>query len=195
MSNAKPVSGAKVSLHDSSGKVLISGKTNSEGIFKFNSIQYPCGFNAESEPSKEGHEHNENCDVYAFAKKDDDFSFASSQWNKGIESYRFKISTEYLDQQWGPIVLHSVLNRTAAQPGETIEMKHLLREHHASGFTFMNEKRLPKNVYIVHQGSNKIYTLPFQYDRSTGSAINQFKIPKEASLGRYNIYRDRKSVV
>jgi uncharacterized protein YfaS (alpha-2-macroglobulin family) len=56
----------------------------------------------------------------------------------------------------------------------------------------MNERRLPKRVLIVHQGSRKTYTLPFEFDKSTGTAIGKFIIPKDASLGRYTIYLSNK---
>jgi uncharacterized protein YfaS (alpha-2-macroglobulin family) len=189
LSNAKPVRGAKVSIVDSSGKELAKGITNAEGIFHVREIKYPCAF--DSDEQKES-DQPESCEVFAFAQKDDDVSFASSHWTKGIESYRFNVPTEHLSRQWGPVIMHTVLDRMAAQPGEAIQMKHVLREHGERGFAMINEKRLPKRVLVVHDGSKKTYTLPFELDRSTGTAVGKFTIPKDATLGLYNIYLSNK---
>jgi uncharacterized protein YfaS (alpha-2-macroglobulin family) len=191
LSTAKPVIGANVAILDSKGKELAKGVTNKDGVLRLGVIKYPCHFNADSEDS-ERYDYN-NCEIFAFAQKGEDVSFSSSEWSKGIESYRFNISNEYLNRQWGPMVMHTVLDRMAAQPGDAIQMKHVVREHRENGFAMMNQKRLPKRVLIVHQGSQKTYTLPFNFDKSTGTAIGKFTIPKDASLGRYSIYLSNKN--
>lgn len=189
LSTAKPVSGAKVSLVDGSGQEIAKGTTGNDGILRLGKVKYPCAQNDEDEGESRRYD---SCEIFAFAQKDDDFSFTSGSWSKGIETYRFNVSTEYLSRQWGPVVMHTILNRMAAQPGEVIQMKHVLREHRENGFSMMNEKRLPKRVLIVHQGSNKTYTLPFEFDKASGSAIGKFTIPKDATLGRYSIYLSNK---
>lgn len=195
LSNAMPVSGAQISLHDTTGKILAKGVTNKEGLFQIKSLQYPCSFTDDSNSNQSDSLPYENCEVFAFAQKGDDFSFSSSEWDKGIESFRFNINKEYIDLKWGPAAFHTVMSRNLAQPGDIIDFKHILRENHESSFSFLNEKRLPKNVLIVHQGSFKTYTLPFLYDRTTGNTLTQFKIPKEAALGRYKIYLSNKDSV
>lgn len=188
LSNARPVNGAQISIVDVSGKELARGTTNSEGLLRLGDVKYPCSIeNSETES-----ESYDSCEVFAFAQKDDDFSFTSSNWSKGIETYRFNVATEYLSHQWGPVALHTILDRMAIQPGETVHMKHIVREYREHGFAMMHEKRLPKRVLIVHQGSQKTYSLPFEFDKTTGSAISQFSLPKDASLGRYSIYLSNK---
>jgi len=191
LSNAKPVSGAKVSIVDFSGKELAKGVTNSDGTLRFGNIKYPCSFDRENNEG-DGYSSYESCEVFAFAQKGEDISFVSTSWEKGIETYRFNLPTEYLSNTWGPIAIHTVLDRMAAQPGESVQMKHVLREYRENGFSMMNDKRLPKRVLIVHQGSRKTYTLTFDFDKSTGSATGKFEIPKDATLGRYSIYLSNK---
>lgn len=190
LSNAKPVAGAQISIVDSDGKELAKGTTGNDGTLRFGTLPYPCSHgNGDEEDYRNDYD---SCDVYAFAKKGEDLSFASSSWSKGIESYRFNMPAEYLSKQWGPIVMHTILDRMAAQPGDVIQMKHVVREHNGSGFAMMDEKRLPKRVLIVHQGSQKTYTLPFEFDKATGSAVGKFSIPKDATLGRYSVYLSNK---
>lgn len=194
LSNAKPVADAQVSLRLSSGKELAKGKTNRDGILQLGPLSYPCETTSEvgdesSDLNGEGVSLSvDKCEIFAFAQKAEDLSFVSSNWSKGIESYRYNVPTEYLSREWGPVVMHTILDRMVAQPGEKIQMKHILREHTSLGFSMMDAKKLPKKVLIVHRASGKTYTLPFQFDSSTGSALGQFVIPAGATLGHYAIY-------
>jgi len=204
LATANPVGKAQVSIVNSLGREIVKGITNEEGIFRFGKVDYPCqadenssdggttngttngtnnGTNTTSTPGE-----TPTCEVYAFAKKGDDFSFVSSQWSEGIEAYRFNLPMEYLNRQWGPIALTTILDRVTVQRGERVQMKHILRDYELNGFRSMNSAKLPRRVLAVHQGSQKTYSLPFEYDSKTGSAQGQFNIPKDATLGRYNIY-------
>ena len=191
LDSAKPVADAEVGIYSKDGQQLAKGKTDSQGIWRAGRIHYPCQQAAEGEG--EGEESYSGCEVFAFAKRGDDFSFTSSAWYKGIEDYRFNLTREYLAAQWGPVLAHTILDRALLQTGETVNMKHLLREHTGTGFKALNAKNLPKHVLIVHSGSRKTYTLPFEYDKATGSALTSFKVPKDASLGMYEIYLSNKS--
>lgn len=196
LSSGKPVKGAQISILTGSGRELAHGSTNGEGLWHIQNINFSCqperssgGEEGSEGGSEEGTSDLENCEVFVFAQKGEDLSFVSSKWSQGIEAYRFNLPLEYnLNHQWGPMVLHTILDRMVAQPGDLIQMKHVIREHHEAGFTMMNEKHLPQRVLIVHQGSRKTYTLPFKFDKATGSATGNFSIPKDATLGRYSIY-------
>ncbi|MBX3016413.1 MAG: hypothetical protein KF767_00885 [Bdellovibrionaceae bacterium] len=181
LSDGRPVAGAKVSIITTAGKTLAHGTTNASGLFSVSDVKYPCEFGGEDMDYRK-------CPVYAFAQKGDDLSFASSRWTEGIESYRFNVSTEYLRENWGPMRLHTLLDRMVAQPGDKVNMKHILREYRMNGFAMMTNSRLPKRVLVVHQGSNTVYTLPFEFNASTGAAVNSFTLPKQAQLGTYAIY-------
>lgn len=183
LSSAKPVKGASIAIFDGLGKELSKGITDADGILRLGKIDDPC-----SRDDDEQVRDYDACELFVFASKDEDFSFSSSRWDKGIEAYRYSIPMEYLSSKWGPVVAHTVLDRMVAQRGETIQMKHFLREHQGAGFGALREKRLPKRVLVVHEGSRKTYTLPFEWEKGTGTALNKFEIPKDGALGRYEIY-------
>jgi uncharacterized protein YfaS (alpha-2-macroglobulin family) len=185
LSDGKPVSGADVGLYNIDGIELAKGKTDASGIWRASAIKFNC----------EGDSDDGNCETFAFAKKSDDFSFASSAWSKGIEEYRFNMRREYLAATWGPVVAHTVTDRAILQAGEKINLKHFLREHTSDGFKAFNEKNLPKRVFIVHTGSHKVFTLPFNYDKASGTALNTFTAPKDAPLGMYEIYLSNKDTM
>lgn len=182
LDTAKPVSGAEVALVDGGGKVLAKGKTDASGLWHTGTVEYPCSY----ESSDSGY--GDACEVFAFATSGSDMSFVSSSWSRGIEEYRFNLSSEYLDSQWGPIAAHTVLDRSLIQAGETLHMKTFLREYTSQGFRAFDPKRVPKRILIVHRGTRKTFAMPFEFDSKTGAAANEFKVPKDATLGFYEIY-------
>ncbi len=197
LDTGRPVKAAEVAIYSGGGQKLAQGKTDSDGVLKLTGVHYPCGFKLSGK--SDGDEDNwqdsqtRDCEVFAFAKRDDDFSFVSDRWSHGIEEYRFNLRREYLAPQWGPVVIHSILSRSLLQAGESIQMKHILREHSSEGFRKINPKVLPKRVLIVHQGSQKTFTLPFHFVEASGTALNDFNVPKDAPLGSYSIYLSNKS--
>lgn len=186
LDEAKPVAGAEVSLLDGGGKTLATGKTDASGIWRVSDVKFPCAWDSESR-------YGEECEVYAFAKSGDDMSFVSNRWSQGIEDYRFNLKNEYLRAEWGPIVAHAVLDRSLLQAGETLHFKTFLREYTEQGFKAFSPKRVPKRILFVHRASNKTFALPFKFDVKTGTAVGEFKVPKDATLGFYEILLSQKS--
>jgi uncharacterized protein YfaS (alpha-2-macroglobulin family) len=189
LDSSKPVEGAFITVTNCSGGELARGTTGKDGLVKFEK------FNPTVEQAAKGCAHGERS-FYVFAKKGDDLSFMNTSWGQGIESWRFQVRTEneYGREQWGPLLVHTVLDRTLFQPGETVQMKHLLREHHQNGFTLPKEKYYPKKVLIRHSGSGKVYELPFKMEAGTGSALNTFVLSKDMPLGQYEIWLSNKNL-
>lgn len=186
LDTAKPVAGAEVAIVNNSGDILAKGKTDASGLWSAGAVKYPCSYE-----SDEGG-YGEACEVFAFATSGGDMSFVSSDWSRGIEEYRFNLSREYIDSQWGPVTAHAVLDRSLIQAGETLHFKTFLREYTSQGFRAFDSKRVPKRVLIVHRGSQKTFAMPFQFDAKTGTAVGEFKVPKDATLGFYEIYLSTK---
>ncbi len=180
LSTGSPVGQADVAVYNGNGEELFTGKTDAQGLLKIKK---------ELLPSETGGETDyEARELFAFAKQGADVSFVSSRWDQGIETYRFEVSQEYLNPRWGPTLMHSVLDRVTVQPGETVNMKHVLRQHTEQGFAGLKPDQLPVQVLLVHQGSQQVYPLPFEWDQKTGTALNTFKVPPDAKLGTYHIY-------
>lgn len=179
LDRAQVVPGAEISITDGEGKLLSNGKTDSQGIYRA-AVDYPCGWD-------EAERWGDACEIFAFAKLADDVSFVSSQWKKGIEEYRYNLQSEYLQAPWGPLSAHAVLDRSVIQTGETLHFKIFLRDRVSNGFAMYPAARAAKRIMIRHNGSGKVYSLPFQFDAKTSSAIGEFQIPKGANLGFYEI--------
>ena len=104
LDSARPVGDAEVVLMDCSGNELARGRTDREGIWK-GPVVSPASHYCDK-PSGRG--------VYAFAKKGEDFSFVNSEWDGGIESWRFNMPGVHSSEENGA---HTVLARTLLDEG------------------------------------------------------------------------------
>ncbi len=66
-------------------------------------------------------------------------TFTHSNWNDGIESWRFNLPENYGERR-DPIIAHTVFDRTLLRAGETVHMKHFARIRTMEGMT------LPPNL-------------------------------------------------
>jgi len=57
-------------------------------------------------------------------------------------------------------VAATVFDRTLLRAGETVHMKHMIREHTGQGFRFVAAERLEKKVVLRHEGSEDRFEIP-----------------------------------
>ncbi len=173
-----PVAGASVRVSDCRGKELAIATTNAQGIAQITGLPpEPPGCN------------DENYDGQAYfvsARHTDDMAFTWSDWNRGIEPWRFNLPTSRDTRP--DDVAHTILDRSLLRAGETVSMKHLLRTQTGQGFGLPT--RRPDTLRITHVGSGQQYIQPLGW-RSTAtgglSAENTFSIPPAAKLGVYQV--------
>ncbi|TRZ48652.1 alpha-2-macroglobulin, partial [bacterium] len=174
LDNTEPVKGASVSIRDCEGKVHWEGKTDEQGLARIN----------RKLPQEDQLPQCRNYRMggyYVFARTDDDMTFVRSKWDQGIEAWRFNLPQ---DSYQGPVIAHTILDRSLLRAGETIFMKHVVRQHTMSGFSLL--KSLPQVVEIQHQGSDERYEYPLVWD-ARGIAETSWKIPNDAKRGTYTI--------
>ena len=174
LDKAEPVKDAAVSIRDCQGKIYWEGKTDASGIAAV----------LTELPDDDKLPHCRDYTMrgyYVFAKTADDMTFVRSTWSEGIETWRFNLpQAEYR----GPVIAHTILDRSLLRAGETVSMKHIIRKHTMAGFA--PAPVFPKAVLIQHQGSDQRYEFPLAWDPS-GIAETSWKIPKDAKLGTYAI--------
>lgn len=182
LDSGKPVPNAQVRVTDCNGEQLALGKTDASGLV---TISKPLA------PLSQCDEHSFSYDgFFVSARVDDpatgpDMAFVRSDWNRGIESWRFNVPTDMaLDQTTRA---HTVFDRTLVRAGETVSMKHLMRVETLGGFRFPDH--YPSRVTIRHEGSGQTYRLPLVWaaDRSADST---FPVPAAAKLGEYSVSLD-----
>ncbi|WP_297212753.1 MULTISPECIES: alpha-2-macroglobulin family protein [Thermodesulfovibrio] len=196
LEGAEPVKDAEVKIRDCSGKLIWTGKTDSNGLaYVKQNLPQPKSCKA-PEPNEESHLDSKQLkslrDIYegyfVFARKDNDLSFVHSSWDDGIEPWRFKL-TEAWDYQ--KVKAHTIFDRMLLRAGETLHMKHIIRKRTISGFEYLSERELPNTLQIQHLGSNQSYEFPIKWDKN-GVAESVWHIPKDAKLGSYEVILYRK---
>lgn len=173
LDTGKPVARAQLSVRSCDGQVLWSGTTDAEGTAR------PAGI-----PSTAG-----ECKVRRFssglmvtAVSGSDMSFVHTDWDNGIESWRFNLPS---GGYHGPTLGHTVFARTLLRAGDVLNMKHVLRNHRLSGFAEMQASGLPRHAIVTHQGSGQNFEFPLAWQ--AGASETTWRIPKDAKLGEYTV--------
>ncbi len=190
-----PVADADVNIRDCEGTLHWSGKTDAEGIARVKK-KFPrdlpyCKeapesnreddyFSDNSEPMLSGLSHG----LFVFARKKDDLTFVHTSWDRGIESWRFNLPSDEFREQ---TIAHTVFDRTLVRAGETVQMKHFMRNHAMKGFELRAVTDLPTEVVIVHRGSDQRYQLPLKW-QADNTAETTLTLPKGAALGFYDVH-------
>ncbi|MEG0921004.1 MAG: MG2 domain-containing protein [Comamonas sp.] len=185
LDKGKPVPNAQVRVSTCDGKTLMQATTDADGVARFDKLetqkQVRCSTGSDDTESAYF--------VSARATVDGkpDMAFVWTDWQRGIESWRYNLDTESSPQ--ADVVAHTVLDRSLLRAGETVSMKHLIRSQTMAGLGAPGSKHLPSAVVITHQGSNDEFELPLVWKRPGNglAATNEFKIPKSAKLGVYNV--------
>ena len=174
LSTAKPVSGAKVAVYDCHGKELWNSQTDASGLAFADRLPQTI----KECPS--------NYSLIATAQRDSDRSFVLDSWDQGLEPFRFNANVSYETAAGPNTVAHAILSRSLLRAGETLHIKHILRQEVGAGFQIPNAKISPGAIMIQHVGSDEKYLMPVKFD-AAGVATSEWKIPKEAKLGTYQI--------
>jgi uncharacterized protein YfaS (alpha-2-macroglobulin family) len=166
LDKGKPVAQASVAVSDCKGKVLAKGVTDARGM-----SMIPTGL---PDPRAADYE----CPLLVSARSGDDLSFARSDWDEGIETWRFDLPSDWrVDDR----LASSVLARTLLKPGETVHMKHLLRDKRMLGLGYPAKQ--PATLQIEHEESGHRWFLPLVWKK--GAAYTHWKIPVTSKRGGY----------
>src|SRR5262249_17229571 len=191
LDEAQPGGGASVSLADCRGTTLATGTTDEHGLARFTALpaedalpscdlKWPEHFfDWRQVRALRGLDHG----LLVTAVHDGDMGLVHSSWDEGIEPFRFGLPPEPWD---GPTIAHTILDRALFRAGETVHMKHLLRDASLAGFAAVPPAERPTLLSIRHLGSDERYEQPLAW-RDDGSAEGTWEIPRTAKLGRYDV--------
>jgi uncharacterized protein YfaS (alpha-2-macroglobulin family) len=204
LDDARPVAEAEMAVQDCHGTVLWSGTTGVDGLARIEGLPErrsvpvcPRVLRTEEEDETEYYyDDSSHTRALSFmyegllvsARAGDDLSFTHSEWVRGIEPWRFQLP---LESYLGPLAAHTILDRSLFRAGETVHMKHLVRLQSLGGFAPVPGDQRPDLAVIRHQGSDEKFELPVTWDAS-GSATNEWTIPKTAKLGTYEVLLTRR---
>jgi alpha-2-macroglobulin len=191
LDEGRPVPEARVAVHDCQGNTLWSGRTDGQGIARIDSLpsqaslaECPYGGNVFHFDYKQATAINRLAGgLFVTAALADDFSFVHSSWDRGLEPWRFQLPSASDDDA---VTAHTVLDRSLFRAGDTVHLKHILRQRTLHGFASVADALRPNRAVVRHVGSDETYELSLHWD-DVGVAENTWTIPKGAKLGRYQI--------
>ncbi|OYY36702.1 MAG: alpha-2-macroglobulin [Polaromonas sp. 39-63-25] len=177
-----PVAGAVVRVSDCRGTELAKSVTDAQGMARFTGLS--------SDPLRCGEGDYGGNAYFVSARATsggiEDLAFTWSNWQKGIEPWRFNLPTSQDPQP--DARAHTIFDRTLLRAGEIVSMKHILRTETSRGFGIVEAP--PATLVVTHIGSGQQYTQPIVWRKTaTGgqSAENTFVIPPAAKLGIYEV--------
>ncbi|MDR2325670.1 MAG: alpha-2-macroglobulin [Acidovorax sp.] len=181
LDKGKSVADAQVQVSTCSGKAVAQGRTDAQGMLRL--PQLP-----DEAPRCDGHHGSGAYFVSARATQAGvaDMAFTWSDWQKGIEPWRFNVPVSWSGER--QLVAHTVMDRTLVRAGETVSMKHFLRTQSLAGLDL--PKQWPQELVITHTGSGQQFKQALQW-RATSSggknAESSFAVPRAAKLGEYEV--------
>ncbi|BET12465.1 MG2 domain-containing protein [Pandoraea sputorum] len=178
LDKGQPVANAKVRVLDCDGSEVATAVTDKTGVAKIDKALERYKYCQKT--SRSGY--------FVVARtqgNDPDMAFVSSDWDRGIEPWRFHVPT---DGGNSPTVrAQTVFDRMLFRVGETVSMKHFIRQETMQGLAL--PASLPSQMTITHEGSGQTYTQPLTW-RNGRLAENSFQIPQGAKLGEYAVTLD-----
>ena len=194
-----PVSGAEVNIRDCKGKLHWHGKTDVDGIARIKTKltrELPfCSDSAVNDKEEDYYTDNDqpmlggmSHGLFVFARKRDDLTFVHSSWDRGIENWRFNLPGDEFREH---TIAHTVFDRTLVRAGDTLHMKHFMRNLAMKGFDLRKVTNLPQVVLVKHRGSGQRYEFPLIW-KADNSAETKMTVPKGAELGFYDVYLAKK---
>lgn len=171
LSTGQPLESAQVRVLDCKARTLATGSTGPMG-----SVTLAMGSRGATW----------SCPLYVFAAQGNDLSFVQSNWQRGIEMWRFEnLKNAYAPT--GPTVAHVTLARNLLRGGETLYGKVAVRAMDAKGqLSYPKASTLPKTAQLVHQGSSERVNLNLVWSER-GNAEFSYAIPAGAKRGAYRI--------
>src|SRR5580698_5579552 len=115
LDSGKPVPDAQVRVTDCNGEQVATGKTDAQGLLTIGKALAPLGHCDENSLDYDG--------FFVSARIDDpktgpDMAFVRSDWNRGIESWRFNVPTDMSGERTTRAT--TIFDRTLLRAGETV---------------------------------------------------------------------------
>ena len=188
LDKGKPVAGADVAVNDCNAKPLWSGKTDAQGLAKVDKVLDTSETRCEGESGL--FVTARKIDIKADPKGVIDTSFMFSTWQKGTEPWRFNVPIS--NNMQADARAATVFDRSLFRAGETVSMKHFVRNEVSTGLANFKAPDLPTRMKVVHQGSGQEFVQPLNWN-GVRSAASAWSIPPAAKLGLYEVILERES--
>ena len=179
LKDASVVAGAKVAiLNACTGESFWSGVTDASGRAAVPDVLPDPSWNGGCRyTSADGHT------LMVSARVPGDYSFTMTSWNSGIQPGDFQLPTGYGTNN---AIWHSVFDRTLLRAGDTVHIKHFVRDTGDYGLRLPAAALKHPSLVIRHTGNDQQWELPLALGRD-GIGVSEWAIPKAAALGTYEV--------
>ncbi len=177
LDTGKPVANAAITVTGAcDGKLRWSGTTDRDGLAR---IEQSLG----DDMTGDSCDYQPERPLIVMAQSGTDYSFALSWWTQGISPWDFGLP---VGSKFDLNLFSTVLDRSLFRPGETVSMKHFLRQHASPGVVVDAGVPGERKVVIEHDGREQKYETAATFD-ANGIAEQQWVIPPGARTGTYNV--------
>ncbi|MEO8168963.1 MAG: MG2 domain-containing protein, partial [bacterium] len=173
LKNATPVANASVEVRNDSNRVLWQGTTNTDGFAKSPGWGV-LGLRAKDEWSRPR--------VWVIVTKGDDLAYTSSEWQEGIEPYRFNISYDW-NPEYEPWQGTIFTDRGIYRAGEEVSFKGIFRNRRNTDWAVRDAE---VKLKIFDAQDQQVFVDSMKLN-DYGSLSSSYKIPSDAHLGYYRI--------
>jgi hypothetical protein len=172
LDNGEAVGEAAVSIVDTSNTVLWRGTTGRDGVAMAPALPLR---------NRLGYW---DIAFLVTAQKNDDVAYVVSNWNEGVEPWDFHVN---FDRSLGPDFLRGSVftDRGVYKPGETVQVKAILRTDSASGIRLLPAGST-LDVRVMDTRSNEVDHRSVTVNRWS-SAEWSWTIPANGTLGHYQV--------
>src|SRR5690606_19466081 len=107
-----------------------------------------------------------------------DLAFVFTDWQRGIEPWRFQHPTSSPEEGDSGVTVraHTVTDRSLLRAGETVSMKHFIRQELLKGLGAVPRDHLPHTLKVTHVGTGTEYSQPLSWSAQQ-QALSTWAIP------------------
>ncbi|MCB0412587.1 MAG: hypothetical protein KDD22_08685, partial [Bdellovibrionales bacterium] len=193
LSTGTPVANAQFEIRNCLGDVVVSGKTDAQGVGEFDSRPEwadSCQINGQDGPTWGYFSKRE---FFVSARTNDDFTFTHSSW-EARDSYAFSapgVGYFYNSLTENEPYFHAVIGVNLVKPGQEIPVQIMAKVPTLTGFEDVPRQDLPATARIFnYENENLYYEFPLTWNNGAAEFTWQVPAQGSAKIGGYMIQLD-----
>jgi uncharacterized protein YfaS (alpha-2-macroglobulin family) len=163
-----PAANLPVTVYNQSGTALVSGQTDTSGIFQGSIQNYDDPYNAS----------------FAILGTGDNFGFAISYWNDGITPWDFGLPVSYAPSK---ILSYIYTDRPIYRPGDTVYFRMVVRQASNGRYSLPDLSAYPLVIYDSMGEQVANFDLPLN---AFATGHGEYTLPADAQPGTYSLTND-----
>jgi len=167
MDTNTPAPSLPVTVYNQSGEVLVSGVTDSSGIFQGLISAYQDPYDASY--------------VMLGTQGEDNFGFAMSHWNEGVSPWDFKVPSDYYPSG---LLAYVYTDRPIYRPGDTVHFRLIVRQVSNGRYSLPDISSYKLVLNDIQGIPMATFDLPLS---GFGSAHGEYNLPSGAVPGTYSL--------